>query len=210
MMKFFSYLILLFLGVLWACGSSPEASAEVEVETSPIEASPVEVVEEESGSGVYEVEEIALPEPESAPSSPPKRRESTLKGKGVITWKTLEDVEFSEKYYEEVDGYFWAPTFGESLYALEGKRLKISGYVIPIDEGVYVLSANTFSACFFCGQAGPETILELQLKPGHKRYMTDEWVSFEGTFRLNADDIDHLNYIFEGAVEIDELVRSLE
>ncbi len=52
--------------------------------------------------------------------------------------------------------------------------------------------------------------MELQLKPGHKRYMTDEWVSFEGIFRLNEDDIDHLNYILEGAVEIDELVRSLQ
>ena len=188
---------------MWACSSSPEASAEVET-------APIEVVEDEASSGVYEVEEIALPEPEPEPVAPPKRRESTLKGDGVITWKTLEDVEFSEKYYEEVDGYFWAPTFGQSLFALEGQKVKISGYVIPIDEGIYVLSANTFSACFFCGQAGPETIMELQLKPGHKRYMTDEWVSFEGKFRLNEDDIDHLNYILEGAEEIDELVRSLE
>lgn len=208
-MRPFSYLLLLFLGVICACGSNPEASDEAEVEQE-VETSPVEVVEDDASSGVYEVEEISLPEPEPEPLVHAKRRESKLKGEGVITWKTLEDVDFSEKYYEEVDGYFWAPTFGESLFALEGQKVRISGYVIPIDADVYVLSANTFAACFFCGQAGPETIMELQLKPGHKKYMTDEWVSFEGVFRLNADDIDHLNYILEGAVEIDELVRSLQ
>ena len=102
-MRPFSYLLLLFLGVIWACGSSPEASAEVQKEVE-VETSPIEVVEEDASSGVYEVEEISLPDPEPEPEVHPERRKSKLKGKGVITWKTLEDVDFSEKYYEEVDG----------------------------------------------------------------------------------------------------------
>ncbi|MEM6766167.1 MAG: hypothetical protein AAF655_14615 [Bacteroidota bacterium] len=200
------YLLTLLLCGLMACQSEQQTAPE------EVEIPPANLAGDISGAGVYEVEEVEVPvETPLVEETPPSTElKPALKGDNVITWKTLADVEFTEKYYEEADGYFWAPTFGESLKQLEGNKVKIAGYVIPIDVGIYVLSANTFSACFFCGQAGPETILELQLKPGHKEYMTDEWVSFEGTFRLNQDDINHLNYILEGAVEIDELLRSLE
>src|SRR5690606_5120483 len=47
--------------------------------------------------------------------------------------------------------------------SLQGKKIKISGFVIPIDSKSYVLSKNVYSHCFFCStSAGIETITGIQ------------------------------------------------
>ena len=52
------------------------------------------------------------------------------------------------------------------------------------------------SACFFCGQGGPETAVELQFssKPNFK---TDAITAITGTLNLNQDDVAHFNYILK-------------
>ncbi len=118
-----------------------------------------------------------------------------------LTWKELEDVTFEEKYYEDIDQYLLFPQFGETVLEKAEKSFTISGYVIPINPGdketppLYVLSANPFSACFFCGNAGPESVVELALKDPFVMMATDEFRSFKGTLTLNDSNIDRLNYI---------------
>lgn len=51
------------------------------------------------------------------------------------------------------------------------------------------------SACFFCGQGGPETAIELQFS-NTKNFETDNIVRVTGTLKLNKDDVEHFNYIF--------------
>lgn len=121
-----------------------------------------------------------------------------------ITWKTLQDVTFKEKYFKEAEAWFLFPTFGRSLKELEGKLIEIKGYVIPIDaeSGLYALSAFPFSACYFCGGAGPESVMSLKLKKGHRRYKTDDVVTFRGIFKLNDTDINDFNYILRNAEEV--------
>ncbi|MFN4299177.1 MAG: DUF3299 domain-containing protein [Thermaurantimonas sp.] len=121
-----------------------------------------------------------------------------------ITWKTLQDVKFTEKYYKEAEAWFLFPNFGQSLKQLNGKTVEIKGYVIPIDaeNGMYALSAFPFSSCYFCGGAGPESVLSLKLKKGHRRYKTDEVLTFRGTFQLNDKDINDFNYILRNAEEV--------
>ena len=83
----------------------------------------------------------------------------------------------------------------------------IKGFIIPIDptEHYYVLSANPYSACFFCGKAGPESIMELMLKKTPAEpYELDQFVTFEGIFKLNGTDVEHCNYIMEQAVVLEE------
>lgn len=126
-----------------------------------------------------------------------------------LTWMDLKDVTFTDVYYEEADGYFMTPTFGQEIKKWAGKSIYISGYVIPISDSIYVLSANPFSACFFCGNAGPESIMELQFTEYPRQFFTDEWVTFKGEFGINKDDIDHLNYILKGAEEYQEYQRTL-
>ena len=118
-----------------------------------------------------------------------------------ITWKTLQDVKFKDKYLEELDDYFSYPIYGESIKKLEGEKLSIKGHVIPIDPdlGLFVLSQNPYSACFFCGQSGPESVVEFELKPGYPELETDQVVTLEGRLRLNYNDIYQCYYIFEKA-----------
>lgn len=122
----------------------------------------------------------------------------------AITWQQLEDVEFKDVYVEELDAYYWKPTFGSQVENLRGKEVHITGYIIPVDvdEDFYVLSRFPFANCFFCGGAGPESVVDLRW-PGDtpRPYATDERLTFKGTFRLNADDIYQMNYILDGAVE---------
>lgn len=119
----------------------------------------------------------------------------------AIDWKLLANVEWSEKYSKEHDETYWYPKFGKEVLDMNGKAIQIKGYVIPVDveTGYFVLSANPFASCFFCGQAGPETILELQMKPGGKRFNTDDVVTFKGVLKLNYADLMHCNYILEHA-----------
>ena len=121
-----------------------------------------------------------------------------------LTWRMLEDVAFKDVYVEELDAYYWKPTFGDIVNGLEGKEVHITGYMIPVDldEDFYVLSRYPFANCFFCGGAGPESVIDLRFVGKSPRvYQTDERLTFAGKFRLNADDVYQMNYILDGAVE---------
>ena len=118
-----------------------------------------------------------------------------------INWTNLEDVEFSERYVEELDEYVLFPSFGFDVQKLDGKEVILSGYILAIDPeiGYYVLSKGPFASCFFCGAAGPETIVELSLKSKDKSFMMDEFATFKGYLKLNSDDIYRCVYIIEFA-----------
>lgn len=118
-----------------------------------------------------------------------------------LTWKQLTDVEFKDVYVEELDAYYWKPTFGANVKALAGREVYITGYIIPVDydENFYVLSRYPFANCFFCGGAGPESVVDLRFKDENRMYETDERLTFRGKLALNADDVYQMNYILEGA-----------
>ncbi|MFN0031673.1 MAG: DUF3299 domain-containing protein [Flavobacteriales bacterium] len=120
-----------------------------------------------------------------------------------LTWHTLSDVSFSEKYIPELDVHFWQPTFGPSVKALAGKEVYITGYVIPVDydENFYVVSRWPYAQCYFCGGGGPESVCDLRFSGKNRAYKTDERVTFKGKLRLNSTDVYQMNYILDGAVE---------
>jgi len=116
----------------------------------------------------------------------------------TITWEDLKDVKFSRKFVKEEDMYFLFPAFGEKVKKLNGQALQIKGYMIPVDpeDKIYVLSARPMASCFFCGAAGPETIIQLNLK-NRKKFRTDEIWTVRGRFRLNAENLDECNYVLD-------------
>ena len=118
-----------------------------------------------------------------------------------LTWETLRDVTFKKKWYAEEQVYMLYPTFGPSVQKLSGKEVVITGYVLPVDldANLYVLSAFPYSACFFCGGAGPESVMTLDFKKSTRKFKTDERLTFKGKLKLNADDIYQMNYILEAA-----------
>lgn len=119
-----------------------------------------------------------------------------------IDWAFLAKVEWDEKYFEEYDELVWYPKYSKEVLATDSSLVEIQGYIIPVDvqSGYYVLSANPFASCFFCGNAGPESVLELQFsEPLKGTYTTDEIATFQGRLKLNWDDLEHCNYILQNA-----------
>jgi len=113
-----------------------------------------------------------------------------------ISWQDLSKVKFSEKYFPDYEDYFLYPEFLPSVKALEGELIIIKGYFLNIapEEQIYILSKGPMSSCFFCGQGGPETAIEIQFV-NIPNFKTDDIVIITGTLKLNTDDIDHFNYI---------------
>ncbi len=122
----------------------------------------------------------------------------------LIDWKFLAKVDFEDKYYPEYEAWYLYPVFPKQIKELNGKQVIIKGYVIPMDvtDGTYALSAYPFSNCFFCGGAGPESVLSLKFSGNHKKYETDEVVTFVGTLKLNDTNLEDFNYILENVKEV--------
>lgn len=118
-----------------------------------------------------------------------------------ITWENLRDVTFKKKWNAKENMFVLEPSFGSKVMALKGKTVSLTGYMIPVDvdANYYVLSANPFASCFFCGQAGPESVVSVKFKNISKRFNTDDRVTINGIFVLNTEDINELNYILEKA-----------
>ncbi|GAB4044298.1 DUF3299 domain-containing protein [Spirosoma litoris] len=129
-----------------------------------------------------------------------------VSGPQAISWEQLRDVQFKKKWYPQEGVVLLYPKFGPSVKALSGKVISVTGYVIPIDleSGIYVVSRFPMAACFFCGAAGPESIVALKFKRLPRKFRTDERQTFSGTLRLNADNIYELNYVLDGAELLSE------
>ena len=122
----------------------------------------------------------------------------------LLNWNLLTRMKFNDKYNAEVGTYIPYPVFHPSVKRLSGQKVEVSGYVIPLeetgDENILVLSAYPYSSCFFCGAAGPESVMDIKLKVKAKRRFTiDERLTFRGTLNLNDSDLYYLNYILEEA-----------
>lgn len=130
---------------------------------------------------------------------------TSISSQTIITWEVMKDVTFEEVFSEEFQGYYKVPKFGKKISSLNGKKVQIRGYIIPVDviQDYYVLSANPYSSCFFCGGAGPESVMEVQISGKHDGLRMDQIITFEGKLRLNPDDIYQLSYILEDAIVIE-------
>jgi hypothetical protein len=114
----------------------------------------------------------------------------------INVWKTLSKISY-EKQFDEYMGFkIDKPVFSDEVKALEGKEIIVRGYIIPVEgyksHTEFVFSAFPYEMCFFCGAAGPETVMEvLSVEP--IKYTTQS-VVLKGTLRLNSEDINRLMY----------------
>ena len=116
----------------------------------------------------------------------------------LLTWETLTDVKFHQRFSAELGIEVTEATFGNSVKAIENQQVIIKGFMIPLDPlgTQYVLSKNPMASCFFCGKAGPETVMELRMHPKSiRRYEMDEVHTFKGILKLNEKDQNALHYI---------------
>ncbi|MCB0644008.1 MAG: hypothetical protein KDC44_20320 [Phaeodactylibacter sp.] len=122
-----------------------------------------------------------------------------------LDWNMLSKIDFEERYNDSIADYIYYPIFHPSLKVLNRQPVIIKGYIIPFEETgseqVLILSAFPFTNCFFCGNAGPESVMDVKLRPNHprKKFKQDAVTTFKGTLRLNDTDLYYLNYILEDA-----------
>lgn len=118
-----------------------------------------------------------------------------------LTWNLLGQIKFvsrKDPRYGEIS----FPVVNAKLKTLKGQKVRMTGFIVPIDNKTYALSKNVFASCFFCGQAGPETIMGIVFKGETPKLKTDQYVTLEGNFRFNENDVDDWIYHIENAVII--------
>jgi hypothetical protein len=116
-------------------------------------------------------------------------------------WHVLAQVSFRTSI--DVNGYeVETPVFSNHLKSFQGKKIKLRGYMVPLNEvdgkKNYMVSAFPFNACYFCGAAGPETVV--QIETSQKIEFTENQITIEGVLFLNSNDTDHHIYILKSAI----------
>ncbi len=121
-------------------------------------------------------------------------------------WDIMTDVSIKAKFNPVTENFDNTPTFGKKVLKLDGKKIFLKGFIIPADltKGRMTLSKFSYSSCYFCGAAGPESVIEIVAK-NPIIYRMDKPISLEGTLRLNRSTEDReydpfrLLYILEDA-----------
>jgi hypothetical protein len=107
----------------------------------------------------------------------------------LVSWDTFAKVkmfrEFDVNLGFEVNSA--PPIFENDVLKYDGESIRVKGFVIPVDIelNLYMVSANPFANCFFCGNAGPETVVELFPGESYPRFKTDQVVTFVGKLNVN-------------------------
>ncbi len=113
------------------------------------------------------------------------------------TWKTLSKITYKKEYDELMGFKVDVPVFSDEIKKMAGEEIKIKGYIIPVEgyksHTEFIFSAYPYNMCFFCGGAGPETVMEVtSLEP--VKY-TAEQIEIQGKLELNDSDVNRLMYI---------------
>jgi hypothetical protein len=119
-------------------------------------------------------------------------------------WKTLGKITYKKEYDEMLGFKVDVPVFSADVQKLEGKEVTIKGYIIPVEgyksHKVFIFSAYPYSMCFFCGGAGPETVMEVKAKSTVA--FTAEPITIKGELHLNSTDINKLMYSLTNVVKV--------
>lgn len=103
-------------------------------------------------------------------------------------WDQLGKVTFDEVYVNRYENWLLKPNYSTTAKAICNKEITITGYLIPMEpkKGIYALSKYPFASCFFCGGAGPETVIQLQLSP-QLNLAVDTFVTIKGVLHCAQD-----------------------
>ena len=120
-------------------------------------------------------------------------------------WKTLAKVTYKKEMDEFLGFKIDKPVFSQQIKDLEGTEVIVKGFVIPVEgyksHTEFVFSAYPYSMCFFCGGAGPETVMEVEASEPIE--YTAESIFIKGRLQLNGEDINNLMYQLKDAEQVD-------
>jgi hypothetical protein len=132
-------------------------------------------------------------------------------GQNQNFWQILAEVGYQSK--RDKNGYqVEEPVFSKHLKSWNGKKIRLKGFVIPVnevgDQDKFMLSSLPFNVCYFCGAAGPETVIEVESV--EKIRFTSKAIWMEGTLQLNEKDPDRHMFILKAAHLITQPTASSE
>ena len=111
-------------------------------------------------------------------------------------WKTLAKVTFRKEMDTDLGFKVDVPVFAKEVKMLDGKTVEVRGYVLPTEgyksQKRFMFSAMPYNVCYFCGGAGPETVMEVISKQGIP--VSTEPIILRGKLQLNSGDVNKLMY----------------
>lgn len=118
-------------------------------------------------------------------------------------WRLFADMEFEEYYNEDIGTYDLKPIITDSLLTLEGREVVLLGYIISSakTDGFdnVILSKFPFTSCYFCGNAGMETVAEIEFDAKKSNFRMDSAYGFKGKLYFNKDDPERLVVVIKDA-----------
>jgi len=128
-------------------------------------------------------------QPQLGSPIPPEFLQSLPELKGVVSWRTLAQVE-PVKVKDRV-----VPQFADGVLKLNATEVKLQGFMMPLEMGDkqkhFVLSAMPVT-CAFCLPGGPEALVEVRAKTAVK--YSFEPVILTGKLAVLKDDPNGLYY----------------
>ncbi|MFO1352635.1 MAG: DUF3299 domain-containing protein [Gammaproteobacteria bacterium] len=112
----------------------------------------------------------------------------------TVTWEQLGNLNIEAKSTEPLRSEFKV-TFPESITSLDGKDVKIKGFMYPLEgkaEQTYFLLAATPPSCPFCLPGGATSMIEVKCK--EPVLFTMEPILLKGKFAVLKDDPSGLFY----------------
>ena len=110
-------------------------------------------------------------------------------------WKVLLKVKYS--FHKNT----YIPSFDDKIKALDGKIVTIKGFMYPIDEKLehefFYISYYPVNVCFFCGGAGPESVIEVNSQKAIP--LKNKAIQVKGKLKLNYKDRQRLFFILLNA-----------
>ena len=111
-------------------------------------------------------------------------------------WNILSQVKYKKIVDANLGFEVDYPIFSAELKSYECKEIVVKGFIIPRDgyksHTEFVLSALPVKSCYFCGGAGPETVIEVIAKNGIP--FTADKIELKGTLKLNTQDLNRLMF----------------
>lgn len=114
-------------------------------------------------------------------------------------WVILSMVSFEENQEQDMFG-MPKPIFSQRVLDLSGEMITLDGYIYPLEKTSssqhFVLSSLPISSCFFCGQGGPETVVEIYANEPIQHDL--DHIVVKGKLLINESNPSGMIYVLEG------------
>lgn len=78
------------------------------------------------------------------------------------------------------------------IQKLDGQEITVRGYMIPLSgkraQSNFMFSAYPYAVCFFCGQAGPESVMEVFMDGDKAIEFSENTIELKGIFRFQPSN----------------------